>query len=237
MALWKASCPGFWACAPHYPLHPLLPNDSSCKHSSYPEPANQRWRRMLSPCQSVAHSLALSGHSESQCRPLCLGWDLFKRCSDGGCVCVHVHLCLCAWVCYAFKSLFWRGMCCWAHRCFFQRRVSVEKSWEKDASQVHVLEAHWVWVAPRCPLNKITAFTRPLLFLWECSTINKRGGWFFSLSLGKKTQVSLRWRILFKTDSLPHTEFTWATALDEREIYLWKNIADNISFLCRWKPI
>lgn len=100
-------------------------------------------------------------------RPLCLGWDLFRRCA-------------CACECAVFFS---SGMCCWAHRCFFQRRLSVEKSLEKEGSQVHVLEAHWVWVAPRCPLNKITAFTRPLLLLWECNTINKRGGCFFSLSL------------------------------------------------------
>lgn len=127
-------------------------------------------------CSALANTLptllVLSGCSKSQRRPLVFGICL-------GDVCVHVSV----------QSFLSKACCCWAHRCFFQRRVSVETSWEKEGSQVHVLEAHWVWVAPRCPLNKITAFTRPLLFLCECNTINKRGGrFFFFFSLGKKTQ-------------------------------------------------
>lgn len=40
--------------------------------------------------------------------------------------------------------------------------------------------------------------------------------WVFFISWQK--QVLLHWHILSKTDSLPHQEFTWATALDQREI-------------------
>lgn len=68
------------------------------EHSSYPEPANQWWRGAPGPCQNAAHSPVLSGHSKSQRRPLCLGWDLFRRCSDGGRVCLSAHLgvlCIC----------------------------------------------------------------------------------------------------------------------------------------------
>lgn len=63
---------------------------------------------MLCPCQNLAHSLVLSGCSKSQRRPLCLGWDLFRRRSDRGCVCVCTFASesVCIWVCFAFKSLF-----------------------------------------------------------------------------------------------------------------------------------
>lgn len=42
----------------------------------------------LALAKNVAHSLVLSGSSKSQCRPLCLRWDLFRRCSAGGCAVV-----------------------------------------------------------------------------------------------------------------------------------------------------
>lgn len=122
------------------------------------------------------------------------------------------RMCSCVKVCIRVSCLLRvfsrKACCCWAHRCFFQKWGSVEKSWEKEGSQVHVLEAHRVWVAPRCPLNKITAFTRPLLFLWECNTINKRGGCFF-FSLGKKKKTSIETLAhSFPNNSLPHKEFT-----------------------------
>lgn len=90
MALWKASCPDSWACAPHQPFHLLLPNDSTFWLSPYPVPANQRWQGMLGPRQNAAHSLVLFGHSESQRWPcvkdgICLGgavvfWFAFDGC-------------------------------------------------------------------------------------------------------------------------------------------------------------
>lgn len=157
---------------------------------------------MLDPCPNLAHSVFyLLPWKVTVCL---LIWDA---------VCLGDATIEDLWVCASgVQEFVWQGMCCWAHRCFFQRRV--ERSREKERSQVHVLEAHWVWVAPRCPLNTITEFTRPLLFPWECNTVINDGGVF-----------SVLLHLRFKSDSLPHLEFTWTTALDERE---------NISIAVLW---
>lgn len=70
---------------------------------------------------------------------------------------------------------------------------------KRKGSQVLVLEAQRAWVAPYCPLNKITAFTRPLLLLWECNTINKKRWAFHYVGI-----------FFSKPNSLPHTELTRA---------------------------
>lgn len=53
MVLWKASCPGFWACALHQPLYPLLPNDSGCFTQNQPI---RNEVECPGPCQNVASS-------------------------------------------------------------------------------------------------------------------------------------------------------------------------------------
>ena len=148
-------------------------------------------------------------------------WEMQRRWRMCGCVKVSCLL-------RVFSS---KACCCWAHRCFFQKWGKL--SWEKEGNQVHVLEAHRVWVAPHCPLNKITAFTRPLCFLWECNTINKRGGCFyFFFLLAKKTTTQYRNAGTFFSEPT-HSPIQSL----QREIYLRENIADNISFSCRWKPM
>lgn len=117
----------------------------------------------------------------------------------GGCV-----------ACFSARSGVWcifrvfcsKGCICAAERtdvsfASVDLQISAEK---RKGSQVLVLEAQRAWVAPYCPVNKITAFTRPLLFLREYNTVNKKRwafryvGTFFS-----------------KPNSLPHAELTRAT--------------------------
>lgn len=74
---------------------------------------------MLGPCQNVAHSLVLSGRSKSQRRPLCLGWDLFRRCRDGGCVVVLE----CAFGCVLHLRVFLSEACAAEHPDVSFRRV------------------------------------------------------------------------------------------------------------------
>lgn len=195
MALRKTPLVLARACAPHTPAtSSIISQWQSLQADLLPRtsPSQTMWNARLSPT-----FCPLSGRTKSQ---PCVG----DR------ICLADALMEDVWLCYEFNLRVFsgKGLRGWAHRCFFQRLVSVEKSWEKEGSQVHVLEAHWVWAAPHCPPNKTTAFTRPLLSLCEWNTKNKRGGCFFPLA----GISQFCWHILFTTDSLPHTECTRVTA-------------------------
>lgn len=132
MVLWKASSPGFWTCAPHQPLHPLplLPNEWLLAPLL---PRTSQSERTVE-CSVLAKMLPTLWFYQVEAKVsvgpcvwdgICLGDAMMED------VCVQPFL---------FIYLFFKqGMCCWAHRCFFQRWVSVEKSWEKEGSQVQVL--------------------------------------------------------------------------------------------------
>lgn len=186
MELWKASCPGSWLLG--LCLTPTTPSLNWQWPACYPKLASWSWVGTLGSVLKVA-TFVLSGCSKRQRRHPVFGMGSVQ---GGECVacCSARSGVLCISERFCSKSC----ICATERTDVSFRSGSADKCCEKEGEP-----SACPWGTPYCPLNNITAFTRPLLFLRECNTINKKRWAFRYVGI-----------FFSKPNSLPHAELTRA---------------------------